>query len=306
MSHCRPLFAAVLSFAVLPQFLAPSVGAGELAVDLQENIEYGSGADQKLTMHIARPKDSSEAAPCIVFIHGGGWQAGSKDMFKKAIRDFASEGYVAASVGYRFAPKYKTPAQIEDCKCAVRYLRAHADELGIDPARIGAIGASAGAHLSMLLGTMDSGDGCEGEGGWQDQPSKVQAVVSYFGPVDLTETKIGDMPSRQLINEKMVRSILTNFVGGEPEAHAELLRQASPITYVGPGDAPMLLFQGTKDILVPYDHAFTMTEALTKHGIKGRAELIVGAGHGWMGDEMVRTQRAALEFFDEHLRPEKE
>lgn len=285
--------------------VAPLAAAGELAVDFQENVEYGAGADQKLTLHLARPKDADGPVPAVVFIHGGGWQAGSKDMFKKAIRDFASEGYVAASVGYRFAPKYKTPAQIEDCKCAVRYLRAHADELGLDPGRIGAIGASAGAHLAMLLGTMDSADGLEGNGGWQDQSSKVQCVVSYFGPVNLTETEIGDLPSRQMINEPVVRNILRNFVGGEPEEHKEELRQASPITYVNAGDAPMLLFQGTKDVLVPYDHAFQMTDALAKNGIAGRAELIMGAGHGWAGKEMTRTQRAALEFFDEHLKDAK-
>lgn len=304
MSHRYALLVTALALFATSTYLT-ATGAGELAVDLQENVEYGTGADQKLTMHIARPKDATEPLPAILFIHGGGWQAGSKDMFKKAIRDFASEGYVAASVGYRFAPKYRTPCQIEDCKCAVRYLRAHADELKIDPTRIGAIGASAGAHLSLLLGTMDSGDGCEGEGGWQDQSSKVQCVVSYFGPVDLTETEIGDNPARQIINEQMVRGILTNFVGGKPEEHKDELRQASPITYVGPGDAPMLLFHGTKDVLVPYDHAFLMSDAMTKHGIKGRAELIMGAGHGWMGDEMVRTQKSALEFFDEHLKTEE-
>lgn len=278
------------------------LAAEDLAVDFQENVEYGVGGDQKLTLHLAKPIGLDEPVPGLLFIHGGGWQAGSKDGYIQQIKEFAAKGYVAASVGYRLAPKYPFPAQIEDCKCAVRWMREHAEELGVDPERIGAIGASAGGHLAMLLGTMDSGDGLEGEGGWQGQSSKVQCVVSYFGPSNLTETEIGDHPARQILNEPVIRSILRNFVGGEPEENIDLLRQASPVHYVSSGDAPVLHFQGTRDILVPYDKSFEMTSALTEHGIKGRVELIMGAPHGWGGAEMKRTQKAALEFFDEHLK----
>ena len=298
LTRCRK-FAVVLACGLL---LVSSSHSAELAVDVQESIEYGMGGDQALTLHLAKPVEIDAPLPGIIFIHGGGWQAGSKDMYRKAIREFASEGYVVATISYRLAPKHPFPAQIEDCKCAVRWMRAHADELGVDPERIGAIGGSAGAHLSMLLGTMDSSDGCEGSGGWEDHSSKVQAVVSYFGPVDLTQTEIGDLPSRRLLNEPVIRGILRNFVGGEPEERIDLLRQASPLHYVNNGDAPMLLFQGTKDILVPYDHPFEMAHALTEHGIQGRVELILGAGHGWAGPEMARTQKAAIEFFNEHLK----
>lgn len=275
--------------------------AGPYKVDLREDVEYGTGGGEKLTLHLAVPQDVPEAAPGIVFIHGGGWAAGNKNAHKPHIKMVAEQGYVAASVGYRFAPKHPFPAQIEDCKCAVRYLRAHADEIGLDPARIGAIGFSAGAHLSMMLGTMDSTDGLEGNGGWQDQSSKVQCVVSYFGPVDLTNTSLEGLAAADTINEKAVRSILRNFAGGEPEEKADLLRQASPITYVNKGDAPTLMFQGTKDQLVPYDQAFQMATALTKAGIPGRVELILGANHGWFGPEMARTLDGTMAFFAEHL-----
>lgn len=286
-------------------FTVGTAQAEKLAVELQENIEYGKGGDQTLTLHLAKPVDATEPLPGLIFIHGGGWQAGSKDIYRKAIQDFAAEGYVAATVTYRLAPKHLFPAQIEDCKCAVRWMRAHADELGVDPTRIGAIGGSAGAHLSMLLGTMDSSDGCEGEGGWADESSKVQAVVSYFGPVDLTETEIGDLPSRQLLNEGVIRGIIRAFVGGEPSEKIDLLRQASPLHYVNAGDAPILMFQGTRDILVPYDHPYEMAHVLTEHNIKGRVELILGAGHGWAGPEMARTQQASIDFFNEHLKAEE-
>jgi hypothetical protein len=128
-------------------------------------------------------------------------------------------------------PKGTYPAQIEDVKCAVRHLRANADKYGIDKDRIGAIGFSAGAHLSLLLGTMDKADGLEGEGGHTDQSSKVQAVVSYFGPTDLTQPDLPDI----------VKGMLNDLVGGKVADKLDVAKSASPITYVDSADAPTLL-----------------------------------------------------------------
>src|SRR6476660_900073 len=130
-------------------------------------------------MDIARPEKAAKPAPCIVVIHGGGWRGGNFKVHVPQILDFAKRGYVSATVQYRLVPTARFPSQIEDVKCAVRYLRANADKYNIDKNRIGAIGFSAGAHLSMLLGTMDKKDGLEGDGGSPSESSKVQAVVSY-------------------------------------------------------------------------------------------------------------------------------
>lgn len=285
-----------------PTFAFAADAATDADLEVREDVEYGSCNGQPLILDIARPKNAEGKLPAVLLIHGGGWQAGNKNSLRPMIREFAKHGYVAMTVGYRLAPKHRAPAQVEDCKCAVRWVRAHADELGIDPERIGAMGMSAGAHLSMLLGVMDSSDGLEGESGWGDQSSKVQCVVSYFGPTDLTKRDLSDSPAKEDVSEEMARMILTNFVGGRPEDHADKLKAVSPITYVNKGDAPMLLFQGTKDNLVPYDQAFEMATALSKAGIPGRVEFILGARHGWGGDELKRTQEAAIEFFDEHLK----
>ena len=174
----------------------------------------------------------------------------------------------------------------------MRWLRAHAEELNIDPQRIGAIGWSAGAHLAMMLGVMDTGDGLEGEGGWSDQSSKVQAAVSYAGPTDL----LAELPEISV-------PLVTTFIGGPKDERRDEYRLASPITYVNADDAPMLLFQGTTDELVPYDQAIAMVRALNKAGVAGRIEFLIGAGHGWGPEEAARTDRAAMEFFDQHLRP---
>lgn len=261
----------------------------EADVEYRANVEYGTGGDKKLRLHLALPK-TGEKRPGLLFIHGGGWAAGSRDDLTNQIKFAARQGYVAASVGYRFAPQDPFPAQVEDVKCAVRWMRAHADELKLDQQKIGAIGFSAGAHLSMMLGVMDKGDGLEGNGGWPDQPSKVQAVVAYFGPTNFEV----ELPP-------VSKGIVKHFIGFEQNEKPELYKQASPLTYVNKGDAPMLLYQGTEDVLVPYDQAWFMAQALTKAKVPGRIEFMLGVNHGWAGNEMERTNRESLDFFAKYL-----
>lgn len=260
-------------------------------VELKKDVVYCNAGDRELTLHLATPKDLTAPVPVIVYIHGGGWRAGNKDGHIKQAIEAAQHGYVSATVGYRFAPDHLFPAQVEDVQCAIRYLRAHADELKIDPSRIGAIGYSAGAHLSMMLGTVEEPMGDKTHLQWPDQSSKVQAVVAYFGPTNL-ESPYPDV----------TKPILETFLGGKLDEKKEAVRQASPVTHVNKGDAPTLIFQGTKDILVPYDQAFEMATALSKAGVPGRVELLLGAGHGWGGDQFADTQEKSLDFFDQHLR----
>ena len=143
----------------------------------------------------------------------------------------------------------------------------------------------------MMLGVMDKDDGLEGDGGWQDQSSKVQAVVAYFGPVDL----LGEYPP---VSQEIVRK----FIGGTKAEKAAEYRRASPITYVNAGDAPMLLFQGTSDVLVPYDQAYMMARALTAAKVPGRVELILGANHGWGGQDLDHTRTETYAFFARWLK----
>jgi dipeptidyl aminopeptidase/acylaminoacyl peptidase len=142
---------------------------------------------------------------------------------------------------------------------------------------------------------MDKADGLEGEGGNPDQPSKVNAVVSWFGPTDLT-TKDWPDASRKLIEQ---------LVGGPKDEKEEICRKASPITYVNAGDAPMLLIQGTKDRLVPHTQAYLMIDALSQAGVRGRLDMIVGADHGWGNPELQRTAEETYQFLEQMLRPRK-
>ena len=189
------------------------------------------------------------------------------------LREFAAHGYVAVSPQYRFCPKEVFPAQVQDVKAAVRWMKAHAKERRIDPDRIGAIGFSAGGHLALMLGVTGASDGLEGAVSAGGPDSRIQAVVNYFGPTDLGAK---DIPE---VSQPLIR----DFLGATPTDKPDLAAKASPRTYVTKDDAPMLTFQGTKDPLVPHTQAVVLADAMTAGGVQGRVELMVGAGHGWGG-----------------------
>lgn len=287
---CACLTAFLATSLAHAQPLVPSAPSD--AITFEKDIVYGKAGDVELTLNLSRPKGTTAPRPCVVVIHGGAWRAGDKTAHDNLTWLFAEKGYVSATIGYRFCPQHPFPAQIEDAKCAVRFLRAHAKDYGIDPQRIGAVGFSAGAHLSLMLGVMGQADGLEGEGGWADQPSQVNAVVSYFGP---TELGAEDIP-------EICKPLVKDFIGGFATEKPAEAKRASPNTYVTKGDAPILFFQGTKDPLVPHTQVYRMIETLTKAEVPARAEILVGAGHGWGGKDLARTLAQTVDFFDEKLK----
>lgn len=285
-------------------------GADEIVV--REDVEFGRVAGKPLLLDLALPHPTGRLRPAIVYLHGGSWRHGKKSL--GAPRRAAQRGFVAISIDYRLAPRHKWPAQIEDAKCAVRWLRAQADELKVDPARIGAQGSSAGAQLAMLLGTLDEGV-CEGTGGWADHSSRVQAVVSFAGPSNMldeyrysTNAKLLAPFVSRLPNNSALKNLagsgelVTDYMGGKPSG--DLIAQyrlASPVLQVSEGDAPMLLIQGTNDPIVPPFHAEQMDRALTKAGVSSRLELQIGVGHA-AGSDL--NHRLALDYFvDQFMLP---
>ncbi len=295
------LFALQLVTAPRAAALA-DLPAAPYEVEFQENVEFGAGGEVKLLQHVARPKGLTEPTAGVVCIHGGGWSLGSRNDFTEVVRGLAAAGFVATTIDYRLAPEHRWPAQIEDCKCAVRWMRAHASELGVDPRRIAALGGSAGGHLAALLGVMGADDGHEGQGGWSDQSSRVQAVVNFFGPADMVAEFEHQRKGRALA--QLVRQdlrILEDLLGGTPDEQPAAYKDASPLTYVSRGDAPMLILQGTHDLLVPYDQSVRLGVALARKGVPGRMELIFGAGHGWEGAELERSKIMIFDFLQQHL-----
>jgi acetyl esterase/lipase len=195
------------------------------------NITYCTANGVALKMDLYFPKASNtDPTPTVVFVHGGGWKQGDKSMppgtwRRSVVEELTARGYLVAAPNYRLAPGYLWPAQIEDVKCAIRYLRANASTYHLDPNRIGAWGRSAGGHLVALLGLTDASAGLEGHGGYAEQSSRVQAVVDMFGPTDLTAFASANARASKLVEPVFGRA-------------PERLTRASPINYVSKDDPP--------------------------------------------------------------------
>src|SRR5262245_57591536 len=145
-------------------------------VRFEKDLVFGKGGDTDLQLDLAMPKDGDGPFPALVCIHGGGWKGGKRQDHDELSKTMAAQGYVCVTITYRLAPDTKFPGQVEDCKAAVRWLRANAKKYKVNPEKIGAFGFSAGGHLSCMLGTTDKNDGLEGKGGNPEQSSRVQAV----------------------------------------------------------------------------------------------------------------------------------
>ena len=282
----------VLVLLLLTAAFVPLHG-GEAKIKREKNIVYGKGGDVDLELNLAMPAEGKGPFPAIVCLHGGGWKGGSRQQLDGLTELLAKKNFVAVTATYRFAPKYKFPAQIEDCKAAVRWLRANADKYQINPERIGAVGFSAGGHLACLLGSADETAGLEGKGGNPKQSSRVQAVVSFFGPTDFTtKTWAKDVENVFFIP----------FLGGTFEEKKEAYRKASPIIYCTKDDPPFLFFHGTKDPLVGIDQSEKMAAKLKEVGVSAELVVMTGDGHGWGGDKLVKTLEQTARFFEEKLR----
>ena len=202
---------------------------------------------------------------------------------------------MAISPDYRLAPRDRFPAQIEDCKAAVRWLRANAEKYHVNPQRIGAFGFSAGRHLACLLGVTRKDDGLEGDGGNAEQSSAVQAVVSFFGPTDFT----------QPVWSKEVREQhLLPFLGGTADEKADVYRCASPLTYAGKNAPPFLFVHGTVDAIVPLQQSELMVKKLRQADVSARLITADGEGHGWgwSRENRLRSIAHMMVFFDENLK----
>lgn len=289
MLTSRFSIAVVLGSLTLTPFAR---GADEAKVTTRNDVVYASPNGTELKLDLAWPGEGEGPFPVVLVIHGGAWRQGSKDQMRPALQDFARRGYVAVSPQYRFCPKETFPAQVHDVKASVRWLKANAKDYKIDPGHVGAVGFSAGAHLSLMLGLTGPTDGLEGEVAEGAPDSKIHAVVNYFGPTDLAASDIPDV-SLPLIKD---------FLGGTAKDKPKEAAQASPLTFVSKGDAPVLTFHGTKDPLVPHTQAFKLAEAMTAAGVPGRVEVLIGAGHGWGGDDLKRTMAETFAFFDKHLK----
>jgi len=234
----------------------------------------------------------------VIWIHGGAWRGGTKDQCPAV--PMLRQGYAVASVEYRLSQVAIWPAQIHDCKAAVRFLRANAAKYSLDPERFGAWGGSAGGHLVALLATTGGVKELEGDLGNPDQSSRLQAVCNWFGPTDFqTIQEQANQNPHSKLEHNSAKSPESLLIGGAVLENKDKAAAASPITYVSKDDCPILTMHGDKDPLVPHQQAQEFHEVLKKAGVDSTLEIIAGAGHGFGGPEIYKKVQ---EFFDKHLK----
>lgn len=234
---------------------------------MESDITYCIVDGNRLKMDVYFPQTADGLWPVAVYIHGGSFTGGSKQSGAGIpfIQPLVNSGYLVVAVNYRLLPEYPFPAPIEDVKCAIRSLRANASRFNIDVNRIGVFGSSAGGQLASLLGVMDASAGMDGSGGYFEQSSRVQAVVSMAGPSDVT-----------LLCSPEGFLDLIDVQGCQD---TETLLKYSPISYVSLDDPPFLLLHGTLDIGVPPVHSELLFERLNAAGIPVTYSRIQNAAH---------------------------
>jgi acetyl esterase/lipase len=259
---------------------------------VDKDITYRKVDNKELKLDIAYPEGKGPY-PAILCVHGGAWRFGKRTDIDWMPEWFAREGYVAATISYRLLPDGKFPGPVEDCKTAVRWLRANADKYHINKDRIGAVGLSAGGHLVCMLGLTETKDGFDGKD-CAECSSKVQAVVDYFGPTDLCLYG-GDYSAEN--------TTFVPMLGAAFKEKPEVYRKASPINYVTKNAPPFLIVHGTKDWLVPIEHSRKLLNKLKETGGKPEIFEVKDEGHGdWDGQMWRKTMTATSKFFAEHLK----
>ncbi len=257
------------------------------------DIEYARVGDKRLLLDLYLPEKADGRLPVVVWIHGGGWRGGSKNACRALY--LSGKGYAVASIAYRLTPEATFPAQIHDCKGAIRWLRANAKRYGLDPNRIGVWGSSAGGHLVALLGTSGGVKELEGNvGGNLEYSSGVQAVCDFCGPTTLT-----DRASLRTGESEDGPTAVVALLGGPIPRKEDLARQASPVTHVTKDDPPFLVVHGDQDNVVPIRQSELLAEALKKAGVEVTFHVARGSGHGIQGKDIDAMVEA---FFDKHLR----
>ena len=262
-----------IAACVALSFCCSALVAAEPEIVFEKDIEYANPADQHLKLNLAHPKDIKGELPAIVCIHGGGFRAGSREGYDGLIKRLAGHGYAAMTIEYRLAPKFKFPAAVYDCKAAIRWVRANAKELHVDPDRIGVTGGSAGGHLVLFLGVTQGVAEFDVEGGNDDQSSNVACVVDYFGPSDFTQSYGKSVDAAE---------VLPLWLGGnlDTKRHEHIL--ASPLNWVTPLAAPTLIVHGTKDPYVAFEQGQWMYDRMKSAGVDVELLTMEGAGHGFL------------------------
>jgi len=266
----------------------------EGAAYMEEGIVYGNMNGRELRLNLYHPARGEGSFPAVVFVHGGGWRAGHRGHFSRQAMYLSAKGYVCACIEYRLSGEAQFPAQIEDVKCAIRWMRAEGSKhFHADPDRIGVSGGSAGGHLSLLAGTSGDVNELEGKGGWPEQSSSVQCVVAFNPAVEFPEG--------------MATGAVAAFLGGSRAEVPQNYNMATPATWLDKNDPPMLILHGNADKTVPYEKSAEFIQKLKALGIDGMLYTAEGKDHTWFSfpPDFAPTSRAMEAFFNKYLKKDE-
>jgi len=267
-------------------------------IEIKNDIPYADTENPRQSLNLILPKSrKKKILPALIYIHGGGWKNGNKDQGVARLLPYVESGeYVGISVGYRLSGEVRWPAQIHDCKAAVRWVRGNAKKYGINPERIGVFGSSAGGHLVATLGTSGNVKELEGSlGNYKTMESSVHCVGNFFGPSALLE--MSKFPSR--IDHDAANSPESQLIGGELQKNKKKAIKASPINYVTKDDCPFIHVHGTNDQLVPYNQSVIFHKKLLENGCDSTLITVKGGGHGGFRNDTI--QMITEKFFAKQL-----
>jgi acetyl esterase/lipase len=261
-------------------------------VTIEEGVVFGAGGGRELRCDIFTPPGSPRSAPGVLLLHGGGWRSGDRSQLRGYGVLLGREGYVCVASEYRLAPDHRWPAHLHDVKAALRWMRANAGRLGIDPERIAVSGNSAGAHLALMLAATPGAPEFEGDGGNPGVRTDVAAAIAIYPPTDLTHLVGADPQSDDAVR---------TFLG--PAATTETARRASPLAYARADFPPTLLIHGTADTVVNYRESLRMFEALEAAGAPVELHLYAGQPHAFDAAAAFGRQCAQIMrlFLDRHV-----
>jgi acetyl esterase/lipase len=284
--------------AAVAQGNPPTPGTGTFTTI--EGLEYARRGAQPLLLDLRIP-DGNGPWPVILYLHSGAWITGDRTG-GPAIRQ-ASRGYAVASIDYELAPQSIWPAQIEDCKAAVRWLRANAARYNLDANRIGVFGTSAGGHLAAMMGTTNGDASLEGaELGNPQFSSEVKAVVDFYGPTDLLSLDAQKLPCGIPFsgNDSFMPPSL--LMGCPIQECRDKTAAASPINHVAAGDPPFLILQGMQDCLVPWQQSQNLYDKLRASGVAAELHLLPTAGHADHQFDDQQWKQVVSDWLDANLR----
>ena len=257
---------------VWPHGFTPPAG-----VTVVRDVIYGTPGGRKLDLDIVMRKElPAKPRPAIVFIHGGSWKAGNKHQFRRQAARLAERYDIfGACIFYRLSGEAKFPAALQDCKCAVRWVRSVAEKYKIDPQRVAVCGGSAGGHLSSMMAVSNGVKKYEGDGGHDEFSSNVNLAILFNGEFDMQD----------LLDKGSLISAMEAFFGSTPQQVPEVYKEASSVLHVHKDCPPMLFLHGTEDRCVSHEQALAMVKRLRELGVPAEAEIYKGKPHAWFNRE---------------------